>query len=267
MIRAGKKNISLALRAKILDIAAQTEKAHVHIGSCMSCTDILIETLVFQMKPVDKFILSKGHASLALFVVLNYLKKISSKKLSTYFAEGTHYGIHTPSSLPKHIPLATGSLGHGLSFASGLALGYQFLDKKNPRKVFCLMSDGECNEGAVWEAAQFASHHKLYNLTVMVDKNGLQALGRTKDVLGDGASVSKWSAFGFNTVTCNGHSYDSLTQGFKKLSRFKNKKPGMLICKTVRGYGIRDVENKVVSNYTAVNREIADKATARLQNL
>src|SRR3989344_4475522 len=235
MIRAGKKNISLALRAKILDIAAQTEKAHVHIGSCMSCTDILIETLVFQMKPVDKFILSKGHASLALFVVLNYLKKISSKKLSTYFAEGTHYGIHTPSSLPKHIPLATGSLGHGLSFASGLALGYRLLDPRNPRRGFCLMSEGECNEGAVWEAAQFASHHRLSNLTVMIDKNGLQALGRTRDVLGDGATAAKWKAFGFNAVYCDGHDYASMERGFKRLSYLKNGKPGMLICKTIRG--------------------------------
>ena len=208
------------------------------------------------MKTKDKFILSKGHASLALYIVLNYQRKITNKELSTYFAEGTRFGIHTPSSIPKHIPLATGSLGHGLSFASGLALANKFLNPLVPNKVFCLMSDGECNEGAVWEAAQFAHHHRLQNLIVMIDKNGLQALGRTKDVLGDGASMAKWKSFGFNTVTCNGHDFQSLSSGFKKLTNFKNGKPGMLICKTIRGHGIKKIENKIVSNYTPVTKEL-----------
>ena len=261
MSHANKKNISLALRTRILEIAAKTEKAHVHIGSCMSCIDILIETFLFQMRPRDKFILSKGHASLALYVILNHQKKLSNKKLATYFLEGTHFGIHTPSTLPKHIPLATGSLGHGLSFASGLALAYKFQNPSKPKRVFCLMSDGECNEGAVWEGAQFASHHKLDNLTVMIDKNGLQALGRTKDVLGDSATIAKWKSFGFNALICKGHDFDSLGSGFKKLSNFKNSRPRMLICKTIRGHGIKHIENKVVSNYTVVTKALFNKIT------
>src|SRR3990172_11434314 len=179
MKNTNSKNLSYKLRLKILELAKRTNSRHPHVGSCMSCIDILIQTLIFEMKPQDKFILSKGHASLALYVVLNYLKRISDKEMETYFEEGTQFGIHTPGTLPKEIPLATGSLGHGLSFAAGLAKSYKLL-KLDTRRVYCLMSDGECNEGAVWEAAQFASQHKLDNLIVLVDKNGLQAFGKTR---------------------------------------------------------------------------------------
>lgn len=261
-----KIQLSKKLRHKILDLAVRTNKAHVHIGSCLSCIDIIAETLLFQMGGKDKFILSKGHASLALYVILNYQKKLTNRQLSTYFyEEGTHFGIHTPGSMRDLIPLATGSLGHGLSFAAGAALGYKMQNKDNPKQVFCLISDGECNEGAVWEAAQFASRFKLRNLIVMIDRNGLQALGRTKDVLGDGASVAKWKAFGFNTALCNGHDFTSLEKGFAKLDKFKNQKPGILICKTIRGRGLSGIAGRVISNYTAVNQELYDKAILELK--
>lgn len=265
MKRDGKKQISIQLRKKILDFALRTEKAHVHIGSCLSCIDILIETLVFQMKSKDRFILSKGHASLALYVVFNYLKKISDKELSTYFEEGTHFGIHTPSTMPDLIPLATGSLGHGLSFAAGAALGYKMQDKKNPRHVYCLISDGECNEGAVWEAAQFATAKHIDNLTVIIDKNAVQALGKTKEVLGDGASVAKWRSFGFNVKVASGHSFTQLNGAFSELRKMSNGRPNMIIARTIRGRGIKSIENKVVSNYTAVDKALYDKAVLNLK--
>lgn len=266
MKASDKKQLSIQLRSRILELAVRTAKAHVHIGSCMSSIDMMIETLLFQMKRGDKFILSKGHASLALYTVLAHQRKISQKQLDTYFyEEGTHFGIHTPSSMPEHIPLATGSLGHGLSFASGVALGYRMQNSKNPRSVFCLMSDGECNEGAVWEAAQFASHNRLDNLYAMIDKNGWQALGKTKDVLGDGASVAKWKAFGFNTLVCDGHDFVSVEQSFTKLKKNHDGKPNMLICKTLRGRGLGSIENKLISNYAAVTKELYDKAILKLK--
>lgn len=265
-----KERLRKELRMKIVKLASRTPTAHPHIGSCMSCIDILIQTLIFEMKPQDKFILSKGHASLALYVVLNYLGKISEKELEkTYFEEGTQFGIHTPGTLPKDIPLATGSLGHGLSFAAGLAKAFKLLKATNStyavesgplRRVFCLMSDGECNEGAVWEAAQFSSRHKLNNLVCLIDKNGLQAFARTKDVLGDAASEEKWEAFGFNVVSCDGHSLNDLKKAFSKINNMKNGKPGMIICKTVRGKGIKAIEGKVVSNYTAMVGEMYNQA-------
>lgn len=219
------------------------------------------------MKQQDKFILSKGHASLALYVVLNYLGKISEKELEkTYFEEGTQFGIHTPGTLPKDIPLATGSLGHGLSFAAGLAKAYKLLSL-DTRRVYCLMSDGECNEGAVWEAAQFASRHKLNNLVCLIDKNRLQAFGRTKDVLGDAASEEKWKAFGFNVVSCDGHSLIDLKKAFSKINKMRKEKPGMIICKTVRGKGIKAIEGKVVSNYTAITGYTYQEALKDIKRL
>ncbi len=250
-----KEKLRIQLREKIIKLASKTPTAHPHIGSCMSCIDILIQTIIYEMKPQDKFILSKGHASLALYVVLNHLGKISSKKLEqTYLEEGTQFGIHTPSTLPKDIPLATGSLGHGLSFAAGLAKGYKISEVSTlyTRRVYCLLSDGECNEGAVWEAALFASKHKLDNLIVLIDKNGIQAFGRTRDVLGDAASAEKWTAFGFNVLECNGHDLREIEKRFIEIKRLKNKKPNLIVCNTVRGKGIKAIENKLESNYTAV---------------
>ncbi|MBI4009289.1 transketolase [Candidatus Roizmanbacteria bacterium] len=261
-----KTDLRIKLRLRILKLASKVPSAHPHIGSCMSCIDILIQTLIFEMRPQDKFILSKGHASLALYVVLNYLGKISDRKLEeTYFSEGTDFGIHTPSSFPKDIPLATGSLGHGLSFAAGLAKGYKL--QKKPHRVFCLMSDGECNEGAVWEAAQFASQHKLDNLYAMIDKNRLQAFGRTEDVLGDAASQAKWKAFGFNVVEVDGHNLTDIEMKFMGIKKLRNKKPNILICNTVRGKGIKAIENKVVSNYTAMVGQSYEKALKDVGNL
>src|SRR3989344_9424807 len=115
MRNTNKKKLSLELREKILRFAANTNSRHSHIGSCFSCIDILIESQLFQMREHDKFILSKGHASLALYVVLNKKGKITDNQLNTYFKDGGYFGIHTPTTFPKDIPLATGSLGHGLS--------------------------------------------------------------------------------------------------------------------------------------------------------
>lgn len=269
-----REKLRIDLRLKIVKLASKVPSAHPHIGSCMSCIDILIQTLIFEMNPKDKFILSKGHASLALYVVLNHLGKISDTELEkTYFEEGTQFGIHTPSTLPKDIPLATGSLGHGLSFSAGLAKGFKLQNiKKNTSevylpRVFCLMSDGECNEGAVWEGALFASHHKLDNLFVMIDRNKLQAFGRTKDVLGDAASPTKWRAFGFNVISCNGHNLKEIENSFRQLRGLNNGKPNLLVCNTVRGKGIKAIENRVVSNYTAVIGELYKKAIEDIKNL
>lgn len=251
------------LRLKILKIANLSKSSHCHIGSCFSCIDILIQTLIYEMGEWDKFVLSKGHASLALYVVLNYLGKISDKTLSTYFQNNSKLGIHTPSTLPEDIPLGTGSLGHGLSFSCGLALGSLLAKKHTLKKVYCLISDGECNEGAIWEAALFASVHKLYNLIVLVDKNGLQAFGKTKDILGDGASVEKWKSFGFNTYECDGHNLNELKLVFNEIKINAGSKPNIIICKTVRGKGLKVIENKVISNYISVDEKLLSQIYLR----
>lgn len=260
-------NIQKKLRFKILELAYKTGSGHSHLGSCFSCIDILIQTHIFEMKREDKFILSKGHASLALYVVLNHLGKISDKRLESYFKEGTEFGIHTPSTMPDDIPIATGSLGHGLSFACGIAYGYKL--KKSASNVHCLMSDGECNEGAVWEAAQFASAKKLNNLIALIDKNNIQAFGKTKEILGDGAAAAKWKAFGFNVVVCDGHNLQELEKAFKRIRQLADKmnKPHIIIAKTVRGKGIKSLEDKVESNYLALTDESYKRAVEDINKL
>lgn len=253
------------LRLKLLDVVKKSNSSHCHLGSCLSCIDIIGYLHLFEMKPHDKFVLSKGHAALALFVVLNHQKKISDKQLSTYLQNGTHLGIHTPSSMPNIIPLATGSLGHGLSFSCGVAYGYRLLKTKIPQRVFCLLSDGECNEGAVWEGALFASRHQLSNLIVLIDKNNLQAFGKTLDVLGEAASTQKWHAFGFNTYMCDGHNTTALKKTLQKINRTQNNKPHVIICNTSRGKGIKDIENKVISNYTKLTDELFTQALTSLK--
>ena len=129
------------------------------------------------------------------------------------------------------------------------------------------MSDGECNEGAVWEAALFASKHKLDNLFVLIDKNRIQAFGKIKDVLGDAASPAKWKSFGFNVVECDGHDLKDMEKKFIEIKKLRNEKPNLIICNTVRGKGIKSIENKVVSNYTAVVGDIYKQALRDVKKL
>ncbi len=257
-----KKSLQKKLRLKLVNIAAKTKSAHPHLGSCLSCFDIMIQTLLYEMSSRDKFILSKGHAALTLYVLLNYQGKLSNSILANYFKDGTDLGIHPPSTMKKEIPLATGSLGHGLSFSAGLALAYKLKKTTNPPRVYCLMSDGECNEGAVWEAALFARHHKLHNLIVMIDKNGVQAFGRTRDVMGDAATLEKWNAFGFTVITCDGHNLNSLEQAFRIVKKTRDTKPFVLICNTKRAKGIRSLEDTLQSNYVITDKKIVAEAHA-----
>jgi transketolase len=260
-----KEKLPGSLRKKIIDLAYKSGCGH--LGSCFSCLEILIQVLLYEMGPEDKFILSKGHAALALYVVANYQKKITDEELKTFFKDGTRLGIHPPAALCQEMPMATGSLGHGFSFACGLAKGFQFLyrQKSFAPKVYCLMSDGECNEGSVYEAAQFASFHKLDNLILIIDKNKLQAFGKAKEVLGDPVSVKKWQVFGFNVFSCDGHDLDDLKLSFAKIKKIKNQKPNLLICKTIKGKGVSFMENQLGWHYFHLDKKLYFKALKNLQ--
>lgn len=247
-----KQNLPLLFRKKIIDLAYKAQTGH--IGSCLSAIDILIQVFTVEMTSKDKFILSKGHAALALFVVLNYLKKIPDNVLNSYLQDGSYLGMHPTSVYPDDIPLATGSLGHGLSFSAGLSLAYKMLNRQSPGRVYCLISDGECNEGMIWEAAQFASKHELNNLIVIIDKNNLQAFGKTKDVLGLSATTEKWRSFGFNVYSCDGHDLKQLSLSFNKIKKNLNHKPHLLICNTIKGKGISFMENKIESHYIHLDK-------------
>jgi transketolase len=229
-----------------------------HIGSSLSCLDILIVTLAYIKRDEDIFILSKGHAAPALYVVLNSLEKISDRELMTFHRDGTRLPAHPPNYHFKdliHFP--TGSLGHGLSLCCGIAQAMKLSvthQKKNPF-VYCLMSDGECNEGQVWEAAQYASAKRLDNLVALIDRNGIQAFGRTKDVLGDAASKEKWQAFGFEVFECHGHNHVEMKNIFKKVRTSRQNKPKVIIFKTVKGHGVSFMENTIQWHYLTLSEE------------
>ena len=254
------EKISFFLRKKIIEISYQA-KAH-HIGSELSCIDILV-ALYFNIMnisaktPNDKnrdfFILSKGHAALALYVTLmkkgffseNYLKK-------EFLSDGGALGGHPDKNNQLGIEVSSGSLGHGLSIGAGIALA----NKKdgNPGKAFVLLGDGECNEGMVWEALLFASHQKLNNLMAIIDYNKLQGFGSTKDILNLDPLKEKLESFGWNTKEVNGHDIKAIINTSKELFEEKSK-PSLLIANTIKGKGIQSMENKFESHYEVLDEK------------
>lgn len=254
-----RKNLYKAL----LDLHYQ---AHLgHIGSSLSVLDILAYIWLYKKGKEDKMILSKGHAAPALYTVLHELGYIEKEDIDGFHKNGTKLGVHPSQYHYKNdVPFATGSLGHGLSLSVGIAQGYLLQQKKH--KVYCVMSDGECNEGQVWEAAQYASSKKIHNLYVFIDKNGIQAFGKTKDVLGDGASIKKWEAFGFDVAECNGHDLQDIDNTIKKLEKNGTKNPKLIICNTIKGNGVSFMENTIEWHYNALDEVSYGKAIQDIES-
>ena len=220
-----------------------------HLGSCLSCTDILVWLYwnVLRVDPEnpsvierDRFVLSKGHAAPVLFQVLAESGFFSKELLETYGQDGSLFGEHPPT--PSHLPgveAATGSLGHGLPMALGMAIAARI--QGNSYDVYAVLSDGECNEGSVWEAALMAAAQRVSNLTIFIDYNKWQATGRNNEVLGLAPLEEKWRAFGWATVEIDGHSFQEMTQALKSLSQ--ESRPKAFICNTVKGKGIPFMED------------------------
>lgn len=229
-----------------------------HIGSCLSCIDIIIQTVIFEKKPEDIFIISKGHAAPAYYVVLNYLGKITDDELVTFHNDGTKLPAHTPNyHFRDVIHFPTGSLGHGLSLSCGIAHAMKLQSHKGAALpwIYTLLSDGECNEGQVWESVQYASQKQLSNIIVLIDKNKIQAFGRTKDVLGDSASEEKWSAFGFEVLTCDGHNLNDISRAIQRAKNSTLNKPKVILCDTVKGNGVSFMEDTIEWHYNVLTEE------------
>lgn len=237
-----------------------------HIGSALSIADIVatlwggvLRNPGTDLPDRDRFVLAKGHAALALYCALRWKKIIDETAFKTYARDGTLLGVHPEHAL-KGVDLSTGSLGQGLSVACGLALGFRV--KKSPTRVFVLMSDAECNEGQVWEAAMFAGQHKLSNLNVIVDLNGLQALGFTKEIIDLHGQVSHWKACNWDVVETDGHDVAKL---LKTLEATPGAKPRVILAKTVLGKGVSFMENRLEWHYRNLSPELAAKALAELE--
>lgn len=226
-----------------------------HIGSSLSCLDILVYLFFNWMKTSDKFILSKGHAAASLYTVLSKAGYISEEQLQTYYQDGTMLAAHPPcSGKVPGIIFGTGSLGHGLSLATGFALSAKFSKKKF--KVYCVISEGDCNEGSTWEAILFAAQHRLSNLTVIVDHNKIQAFGRSEEVLNLNPFKDKWKAFNFDVFEVeNGNSLDQLDTVFDQISKSKSLQPKVVIAHTTKGCGISYMEDKLEWHYLPMNED------------
>ena len=240
-------------RARILRmrIIETSHKAGIpHLGSCLSCVDILtaiyfaalrIDPLNPKSKDRDRFILSKGHGAPALFQILAMRGFYSEKLLASYGEDGGIFAEHPPA--PDYLPgieAATGSLGHGLPMGLGMALAARI--HKQSYRVYVVLSDGECNEGSVWEAALFASAQKINNLCVIVDFNKWQATGRSCEVMSLAPLREKWQAFGWNTHEIDGHDMSQLVSTLDLFPEEKQK-PTMIIAHTVKGKGVSFMED------------------------
>tara|TARA_Y100000816_G_C26100596_1_gene583178 strand:- start:1103 stop:1837 length:735 start_codon:yes stop_codon:yes gene_type:complete len=232
------KKTSYLVRKKIIKINAENKAAH--LGSCLSCVEILLACFEFIKPRFENIIFSKGHAALAFYTVYeNYSKKINS---NNHLKKGSSYWAHLTKDKRKKINYSFGSLGYGAGVAAGISLA-----KKN-QKILCILSDGELNEGSVWESLFFISHHKLKNVTILIDQNKLQSFGKTKDII----NVDYKKIFynlNYNCFHVDGH---NIIEILKKLN-LETKKPKIIICKTIKGKGIRKYENKVNSHYYPAN--------------
>ena len=249
-------------------ILQQSKRANVgHIGSALSIADLLAALYGFVLRgdgPADwhrdRFILSKGHAALALYAALRLKEWLTDEELDTFCAEGSFLGVHPDHGLPG-VEFSTGSLGLGLSFGAGSALAARL--QQSSRRVFVLVSDAECNEGSLWEAVTFAAHHRLANLVAIVDLNGQQALGYTDDVLSMTPLGDRWRAFGWDVHDVDGHDVKAVATTIDNLGG--SGPPHVLIARTRFGKGVSFMENTIKWHYWPMSDEEFRRAVREVE--
>jgi transketolase len=220
-----------------------------HIGGNLSAIDALLIVLHEYVQPDDLFILSKGHSAGALYTALWTLGHLSDDDLTTFHQDGTLLPGHPPASGIPEIAFATGSLGHGLSLAAGSALGFRFRGKD--ARVFCLMSDGEWQEGSTWEALIFATHRRLANLTVLVDHNNLQGLGTTEAVASMSPLWKKLAGFEVDVDVVDGHDALAIRAALDR----PVTRPHLIFLQTKKGSGVSFMEERMEWHYLPLSEE------------
>jgi len=263
-------NIDLSpstLRKNIINMAKDGKSGH--LGCALSLVEIVSALYsgaahINSKDPIcpnrDIIGLSKGHGVMAIYSALFQLGWISQDQIDNYLKDGTDlFGLaedHTPG-----VDISGGSLGHGFPVAVGMAYGLQ--RRNSSRHVFCIVGDGEINEGSVWESILFAGHHRLANLTMIIDANQYQAMGLTKDIIDMEPLDKKFEAFGFESFTCDGHSVDELNKAF--ISTRSSHKPSVIIARTIKGAGISFMEGENIWHYKKMTTE--EENTARKEIL
>lgn len=241
------------MRANVLRMGASAAGAHV--GGSLSCVDILAVLYMDVLRSDDWFILSKGHASAALYAVLAECGLVEEAELETYAVAGGRLGGHPNTAVPG-VAIGTGSLGHGLSVAAGMAMGVRW--DRGDRRTFVLLGDGELQEGSVWEAAMFAGQHRLGALTAIVDRNGWQLSGRTE---GLEPLADRFRAFGWSCVEVDGHDVTAL----RTILATSDDRPRVVIAHTVKGRGVGFLEDKASSHYARLSPAVLARATRALE--
>ena len=260
--------IALAERARAAReiILQESRRANVgHIGSALSVVDILVALYsgilrapAGQAGERDRFVLSKGHAALALYALLFDAKTITREQLSSFCGDDSALGVH-PEHVVPGVDFSTGSLGHGLSFGAGAALAARL--QQSPRRAFVLLSDAELNEGSVWEAAMFAAHHALANLVAIVDCNGQQAFGYTRDVIDLEPIAGRWRAFGWDVHEVPGHDAAALRATLDGLDTASGR-PHVVLARTTFGCGVSFMERQIKWHYLPLSDEEFARALA-----
>lgn len=254
------------LRNTILDMAHSGST--VHIGCAFSIVEILAVLYRDFLRYPDNdpnapsrdfFILSKGHGVMAQYACLLEKGWIGDEDVKNYFGDGTDLKGLSDSRVTG-LEVTSGSLGHGLSIAVGLALGAKI--KKTDQMVYVVMGDGEMNEGSVWEALMFANHHKLDNLLVIIDENGLQAMGTTDEIIDLGSLETKLEAFGIQCKTIDGHDERRLSSAIAEGIGDKNGKVKGLVARTIKGKGVPFMENNNQWHYLRLNKDTYAEAKA-----
>ena len=235
-------------RRRLVDMHFATRSGH--LGGNLSCIDALMVLHHAVLARPDRFVLSKGHAAGALYVVLSSLGLVPEADLATFGQDGTSLPGHPPSSGIPGVLFATGSLGHGPSLACGLALASRLSGAG--RRVWCLTSDGEWQEGACWEALILARHQGLDNLTLLVDMNGFQGFGSTQEVASFEDLPARFAGFGVEVETVPGHDVAAL---LKAMRRDQGPGPRVLCLRTVKGKGLPFYENTLASHYLPLTPE------------
>jgi len=263
------KALSIQIRKHCLKMTHRSNASH--IGSCLSIVDILAvlygEILRFNPQAPDwpdrdRFILSKGHGCAALYAVLAEKGFFPREWLETFYQDGTQLAGHATHKNIPGVEVSTGSLGHGLPISAGMALAAARDEKRH--RIFCLISDGECDEGSTWEPALFAPHHKLDNLTVIVDYNKIQSFGRVKEVIDLDPLAAKWTAFGWATREVDGHDLHKITSALEQVP-FEPGRPSCLVAHTVKGKGVSFMEDKLLWHYRAPRPQELEEAIAEVE--
>lgn len=251
------------IREQILDSSFLASKGH--LGSALSVVE-LIAAVLDRVRGLgggalsrDRFVLSKGHSALALYIQLSRRGLMSSEMLQSYSRNGSLLGTH-PYRQISGIDFSTGSLGQGITYAVGASLAG--LLRRDDRKVFCLCSDAELNEGSFWEGIFFAGHHSLGNLTVLVDLNGQQALASTSEVIDMSNAPEAARAYNWEVISIDGHSMKEISDALDRAGR--SKIPTIIFARTISGKGVDFMERQVAWHYNALDSVSLGKAKVSL---